>query len=241
MLTGHRKTQDVLEYVYTLKDSAVSVFWVYAGSRVRFEQDYRKLAKLVELPGCDEPKEDIRPIVKGWLESPKSGDWILVVDNADNRDDFFPGEDCITTGNGLAQFIPRGGEGTVIVTTRDFSLADQLADSNTIRKDMMEISQAVQLFSLHYPKETHHENEPILQLLGTLQHLPLAIVQVAAHLRQNPACSLADYIELFKCTRHCQARLLSQPFNDLRREASNETVLTTLPITFRQVQEQSPL
>ena len=90
LLTRHRKTQDVLEYIYTLKDSPVSVFWVHAGSRARFEQDYRKLAKLVELPGCDEPKEDIRPVVKDWLESPKSGDWILVVDNADNKRRFLP-------------------------------------------------------------------------------------------------------------------------------------------------------
>ena len=190
MLIRHRKTQDVLEYVYTLKGASVSVFWVHAGSRVRFEQDYRRLAKLVELPECDEPKEDIRPIVKDWLESPRSGDWILVLDNADNKDDFFPEENSTT--NGLAQFIPRGGKGTIIVTTRDFRLADQLADSNTICKDMMEAAQAVQLFALHYPKETQYEQGPILQLLGALQHLPLAIVQVAAYLRQNTACSLND-------------------------------------------------
>ena len=73
MLIRYRKTQDVLEYVYTLKDSPVSVFWVYAGSKARFEQDYRKLAKLVGLPECDDPKQDIRPIVKDWFESPKSG------------------------------------------------------------------------------------------------------------------------------------------------------------------------
>ena len=239
LLTQHRKTQDVLEYVCTLKDSPVSVFWVHAGSRPRFEQDYRKLAKLVGLPECDDPKQDIRPIVKDWFESPKSGDWILVLDNADNKDDFFPEKNIATSG--LAQFIPRAGQGIVIVTTRDFRLADQLADSNTIRKNMMEEAQAVQLFTRHYPEATLHKHEPTVELLSKLQHLPLAIVQVAAYLRQNTACSLADYIELFNSTRDCQTRLLSQPFNDLRREASTETVLTTLSITLRQVQEQSPL
>ena len=239
LLTECRKTQDVLEYIYTLKDSPVPVFWVHAGSRARFEQDYRKLAKLVELPGCDEPKRDIRPTVRGWFESPKSDDWILVLDNADNKDDFFPEENSTT--NGLAQFIPRGLQGTVIVTTRDFELADKLADENTLRKDMMEEAQAVQLFKLHCPKETHHEHESILQLLGALQRLPLAIVQVAAYLRQNSACSLADYIELFNSTRDSQMRLLSRPFNNLQREATTETVLTTLLITFQQIQEQSPL
>ena len=194
---------------------------------------------MVELPGCDEPKEDIRPTVKEWFESSKSGDWILVLDNADNRADFFAEED--STSNGLARFIPRGGHGTVIVTTRDLGLADELADSNILFKDMMEEAQAVQLFTKHYPAAIHCERGLIFQLLRALQCLPLAIVQVAAYLRRNVACSLASYIELFNSTRACQRRLLSQPFRDLRREANSETILTTLLITFRQVQEQSPL
>ena len=202
----------------------MSIFWVHAGSRARFELDYRQLAKLVELPECDYPKQDIRPTVKDWFESLKSGDWILVLDNADNKADFFPD-------GGLAQFIPRGGQGTVIVTTRDLKLADQLADPNILHKDTMEAAQAEQLFLRHYPAAIH-ERESIFQLLSELEHLPLAIVQVAAYLRQNMACSLADYIEHFNTTRACQRRLLSQPFNDLRREASTETVLTTLSITF---------
>ena len=239
MLTQYSKTQDVLEYVCTLKDSLAqeSVFWVHAGSRARFEQDYRKLSKLVELPGCDDPKEDIRLIVKGWFESPKSGDWILVLDNADNKADFFAGG-SESASNGLAQFIPRGGHGTVILTTRDFELADELADSNVLFKDMMEEALAEQLFTQHYPAAVHHERELIIRLLRALQCLPLAIVQVAAYLRRNRACSLINYVELFNT---CQRRLLSQPFKDLRREANSETILTTLSITFRQVQEQSPL
>ena len=214
----------------------MSVFWVHAGSRARFEQDYRKLSKLVALPGCDNPKEDIRPVVKGWFESPKSGDWILVLDNADIKADFFSKEN--STFNGLARFIPRGGHGTVIVTTRDLGLADEVADSNILFKDMMEEAQAVQLFKKHYPAAIHHEHGLIIQLLRALQCLPLAIVQVAAYLRRNMACSLTNYIELFKT---CQRRRLSQPFKDLRREANSETILTTLSITFRQVRERSPL
>ena len=241
LLTRYSKTQDVLDYVYALKHSLaqVPVFWVHAGSRARFEQDYRKLSKLVELPGHDDPKEDIRPIVKDWFESPKSGNWILVLDNADNKADFFAEES--STSNGLAQFIPRGGQGTVIMTTRDHVLADKLADSNVLFKDMMDEAQAEQLFIQHYPAAIHHKRELINRLLRALQCLPLAIVQVAAYLRRNMACSLEDYIEHFNSTRTCQRRLLSQPFKDLRREENSETVLTTLSITFRQVQEQSPL
>ena len=107
---------------------------------------------------------------------------------------------------------------------------------NVLLKDMMEEALAEQLFTQHYPAAVHHERELIIQLLRALQYLPLAIIQVAAYLRRNRACLLANYVELFNT---CQRRLLSQPFKDLRREANNETILTTLLITFRQVQEQS--
>ena len=242
LLTWYSKTQDALEYVYTLKDSLDSVFWVHARNKERFEQDYRKIAELVGLPAWDDPKQDIRPTVKGWFGSPKSGNWVLVLDNADNKADFFPEENDATRNCGLAQFIPRGGQGTIIMTTRDLELADQLADSNILPKDMMGEDQAEQLFAQYYPTAIHHhDRESTIKLLGALQRLPLAIVQVAAYLRRNRALSLAGYLEHFNSTRACQRRLLSQPFNDLRREASSETVLTTFSITFRQVQEQSPL
>ena len=104
-----------------------------------------------------------------------------MLDNADNKADFFAEKD--STSDRLAQFIPRGEHGAVIVTTRDLGLADELADSNILFKDMMEEAQAIQLFTQHYPAAIHHERRLIIQLLRALQCLPLAIVQVAAYLR----------------------------------------------------------
>ncbi|KAF8540105.1 hypothetical protein BDD12DRAFT_804784, partial [Trichophaea hybrida] len=143
-LTQYRKTQDVLNFVYEFKGprSGVwrSVFWVHAGSALRFEKDYRMLAALVKLQGWDNPKQDIRPIVKNWLERPDSGDWILVLDNADDKLVLYPefsldiqsSIDESLEKDGLAQYIPRGSKGTVIVTTRDHDVADLLASTNTI-------------------------------------------------------------------------------------------------------------
>jgi hypothetical protein len=80
--------------VYSCKKSH-SVFWIYSESPARFDEDYRKLATLVKIPGYNEsdPNQDTRGIVKNWLESKESGNWILVLDNADNKTDFFPGSD----------------------------------------------------------------------------------------------------------------------------------------------------
>jgi len=51
-------------FVYEFKGSQISIFLVYAGSTMRFEQDYRKLAELLGLPGHRGPEIDIRPLVK---------------------------------------------------------------------------------------------------------------------------------------------------------------------------------
>jgi hypothetical protein len=106
-----RKTQDVLEFVYEYYEgSDVSVFWINAKSAMQFELDYRKVANKLQLPGYDDSKQDILTLVKTWFESPESGDRIVILDNADNKTDFFPFNSCVIDdcmrSNGLERFIP---------------------------------------------------------------------------------------------------------------------------------------
>jgi hypothetical protein len=58
---------------------------------IQFEHDCHKLANLVGVPEIKEKdsSRDVKGIVKSWLESEASGNWVLVLDNADNKDDFF--------------------------------------------------------------------------------------------------------------------------------------------------------
>ena len=208
------------------------------------------MAGLVQLPGWDDPNQDIQLVVKNWFECHASGDWVLVLDNADNVLDFFPEtKGSVSIGgtmkiDGLAKFIPQGTKGIVIATTRDYAVADILAGRNTLSKQELSPAEAVQLFKQHYPAATEDEckyDGSISLLLKELQYLPLAIVQVAAFLRQNRLLSPYEYLQRFNSTRDSQKRLLSKPFNDLRRDANTETILTTFSITFQQIQEQSPL
>jgi len=246
VLTQRSKTQDVLDFVYQFQGSHISVFWIHAGSKLRFEQDYRKLAILVGLPGHDS-KQDIRPTVKDWFEGPSSGDWVIVLDNADNELDFFLNETVTCTGtvdnDGLATYLPHGTKGTIIVTTRDYAVADRLAGMNTVQKEAMDREEAIELFLQRCPRAAEHEHdESISLLLKALQYLPHAIVQVGDCLRLNRLFSPSIYLKQFNCMRVSQEHLLSKSFiTDLRRDSSAETVLTTFTISFRQIQEQSPL
>ena len=246
----YRKTQDILDFVYEYQGTLVSVFWIHAASKLHFEQDYRRLSQVVGIPGNDDPKKDIRPIVKVWLESPSSGNWIMVLDNADNKLDFFPDKQQTNANESganesLANFIPHGTKGIVIVTTRDYEVADRLAGGmNTLDKKAMDPVGATQLFHQRYSRtDGVGDSESIAILLRALQYLPLAIVQVGDFLRLNKLISPSDYLTKFISTRESQKYLLSKPLSDHRRDpdSNSETILTTFAITFRQIQEQSPL
>jgi hypothetical protein len=59
----------------------------------RYEDDCHRLAERAKIPKYDKPKplQDVKRILQRWLESEASGDWTLVLDNADKKSDFFSG------------------------------------------------------------------------------------------------------------------------------------------------------
>ncbi|KAI5788555.1 hypothetical protein FPQ18DRAFT_392030 [Pyronema domesticum] len=256
-LGGIGKTQDVLNFIYEYENER-PVFWIHTGSVTQFEADCQKLGSLAKIPGHDDTKQNLGLIVKQWLEGPQSGDWILVLDNADNMLDFYPiapkstaskESDTVSIAHdGIAKFIPRGSKGTIIVTTRDREVARNLANQNVIIKPELHPEQAIELFYRHCPnaEDTADDTSTALQrLLKELQYLPLAIVQVAAYLDLNRSISTSKYLEMFESKKESQKlkRLLSKPHHNIWRDNNEnaETILTTFSISFRQLQEQSKL
>ncbi|KAI5816870.1 hypothetical protein BZA77DRAFT_246013 [Pyronema omphalodes] len=261
-LGGIGKTQDVLSFVYEYQNKQ-PVFWIHAGSIAQFDADCQKLASLAKIPGHDDTAQNPGLIVKKWLESPESGDWILVLDNADNMLDFYPTasnnpeskergskerENGSIAHGGIAKFVPRGPKGTIIVTTRDREVARHLANQNVIFKPELSPEQAMELFYHHYPKPedaSDDTNTSLGRLLKELQYLPLAITQVAAYLDLNRSISTSDYLKMFENKKESNKlkRILSKPHDNIWRDngGNAETILTTFSISFRQLQEQSKL
>jgi hypothetical protein len=148
-------------------------------------------------------------IVKQWLEGPQSGEWILVIDNADNMLDFYPvapesteskENDTVSIGHaGIAEFIPWGSKGIIIFTTRDREVARNLAYANVIVKPELDLEQATELFYQHYAnaERTSDDTAASQRLLMELQFLPLAIVQVAAYLDSKRSITIPRYLEVF--------------------------------------------
>jgi hypothetical protein len=167
--------------------------------------------------------------VKQWLESPQSGDWILVIDNVDNMLDFYPiapkspeskeSNHVSIAHDRVAKFIPRGLKGTIIVTTRDREVALDVAnrDQNFISKPELGLEQAIELFNQYYSnaESTPNDTAALLWLLSELQYLPLAIVQVAAYLNLNRSMTTSRYLEMFKGEKKSQKCLLLKPRHNI--------------------------
>lgn len=223
----------------------ISIFWVHGGNRTKFEQGYRKLAKLAGLPRHDDISHNIQPDVKAWLEGPDSGEWILVLDNADDKSHFIceDVEPDGSTSTTLTDYLPDGYKGTVLVTTRDYEVAQELGGKTSTTKDQMTESEVEQLFQQYYRCAPGEDMEPVKQLLQALQYLPLAIVQAARYLDINRTVSVPTYLDLFNSTRADQMKLLQKAKSSTRhgRASNAETILSTFTITFRHVQQQSPL
>lgn len=83
--------------------------------------------------------------MKGWLESDTGGDWILVLDNADNKLDFFSSPQQ-GAGVGLANYIPRTTKGTIVITARDYEVPyNVVGPKSTLKKKPMEPVDAMAL------------------------------------------------------------------------------------------------
>ena len=110
----------------------ISVFWVFASTPVRFYESFRAIATQCQLPGYDNPEEDVLNLSYQWLSSPSSGPWLLIVDNADDLDFVFDRRASPTTRHEftVSQYLPRRAGGLVLITSRNRTAVFHLLESS---------------------------------------------------------------------------------------------------------------
>ena len=98
------KTQTAIEYAYRYRDDYHTVFWLKAESRETLLSDVLALAPLLNLPQqSDQDQEQLVAMIKDWFQSHTG--WLLIFDNADDL-------------AMVREFLPAGGQGHIILTTR---------------------------------------------------------------------------------------------------------------------------
>ncbi|KAK1573934.1 P-loop containing nucleoside triphosphate hydrolase protein [Colletotrichum navitas] len=248
-LGGIGKSQLAVSYAHEVRQGAPDtyVFWVHAGTRERFEEAYHAIANGLQLPNRTGPDADVVRLVYDWLCAEENGKWLMIVDNADDVNVFYPKPNAVqsgsmasTTRQPLASFLPQSINGKILVTSRSRDVAERLTGSswNVLSINAMDEDQAHQL--LRNKLQEAHDEEVAAELLQALEYMPLAITQAAAYiLRRAPRMSPSTYLADFRKSEKKKASLLHRNMGDLRRDPSaSNSIVTTWQMTFDSIRQE---
>ena len=245
LLKLFRKSQVAIEFCYRYRDLHPNqhIFWVYAGTRERFAQAYKDIARRLELPGWNDPAMDTLLLVSEWFNNNEN--WLMVLDNADDLETFFP-KPASNIGDvehkkPLLDYLPQNSRGLVLITTRDKRIGERLASRHaSLIVPLMTVSEAKELLRSQLEQSDSWNDEDIESLLDVLKYLPLAITQAAAFLRQY-SCSLNQYLEMFQTNDSEIQGLLDEDLGDMRRDSEKQnSVIKTWKLSFDLISKQKP-
>ncbi|KAI1159510.1 P-loop containing nucleoside triphosphate hydrolase protein [Nemania serpens] len=214
-LGGIGKTQVALEAAYQVRDAHpdCSIFWVPAVDLTSFENAYREIGKLLNIPGIDDDKADVK---------------LLIIDNADDIDMLF--QDAK-----LANYLPFSRQGSILFTTRNHHVAVRLdiPQKNIITVQEMENAKATNLLRIGLKESQIGDAESIKHLLRFLANLPLAIKQASAYMAFNINVTVSQYLEFCESSNTDLIYLLSHA-------RTQNPVATTWLISFEHISQHNP-
>ncbi|MDI1491249.1 MAG: hypothetical protein OHK93_002457 [Ramalina farinacea] len=242
------KSQLAIEYGHRFREQHLDawVFWVFAGSPARFEQDFWKIADLVQIPGRDDPQADILALVHSWLHDPGNGEWLIIIDNADDDQIFLKSEVASQapqesgrrgrSSQPLSWYLPQTDNGRVLMTTRYRNVAlEFVGEHDIIILDPMDESDALALLDKKIEGLTDRDSECTMKrLVEALEYMPLAIAQAAAYIvRSAQSRPILEYLEQFRKSDDERTKLLERKGGHRRRDwEANSSILITWQISF---------
>ena len=224
------------------------MFWVHSSSVARFDQAYKAIARKLKLPGLNDPDVNILETVMEWLSDDGNGPWLMVLDNADDKEVLFSanaeGSSRHSRQQGLSalvNYIPRSSIGSILVTTRDRRVGERLMNrEKPVAVVPFEAEDAKQLLRNKLPRNNERDEAASMDLLETLNFLPLAITQAAAYISEEEV-SLVHYLDLLRSGELDANDLLEQDYYDPGRDPEiQNSIFLTWQISFDQITKQKP-
>jgi hypothetical protein len=219
-LGGIGKTQTAVEYAWRHRGDYTAVIWLNAESSLTLKTECGALVRRLNLPN---PPDDLDLAVRAFLDWLASrSDWLLILDNADDREQ-------------LAPFPVESGQGHVLVTSRsdDFQSLGVL-ETLDLHALTAEDATAFLLRRCGQEQADALEEASARQLAGVLGGLPLALEQAEACVVASKATFddyLADYrkrgLKLLEASRPALGKY-------------PKSVVSTWKANFDAVQAESP-
>ncbi|PKK42694.1 hypothetical protein CI102_12274 [Trichoderma harzianum] len=245
-LGGVGKTQIALAYAYWIRDihPDTSVFWVHASNADRFRAAYAFIAEKCNVPGRDHPEADILLLVKRWLEEQNKIQWLMIIDNVDDIELFFPSQrsddpEAHHQGDKLARYIPDCNHGSILITTRNKQVGVKFEQgSPLIEVTKMTDDDAHQL--VRDILKTEVSTHDAILLASKLEHMPLALAQALSFIQEN-TISISD-VQLLDEGDNVLVDQLSESFEPVGRDSeTSHAVTATWILSFRQIERTQPL
>ncbi|KAF1950535.1 hypothetical protein CC80DRAFT_228667, partial [Byssothecium circinans] len=246
-LGGVGKSQLAIQYAHSIRDASphTFVFWVHASTRARFEEAYRDIADRLQLPGRSDPKANVLRLVSNWLQDEANGRWMMILDNADDVNVFYPkqahaSDRSCSSLTSLAEYMPQSRNGSILITSRNKDAAARLAGGYTRIKGVSALGEDQAFQLLRNKLHDASGSEGAVELLCMLGYLPLAITQATAYINQHaPRVTIQDYLDEFRRSIKNRESLLNRDAGDLRRDRSaSNSVVATWQLTFECVRKE---
>ncbi|KAK4100508.1 hypothetical protein N658DRAFT_408297, partial [Parathielavia hyrcaniae] len=234
-LGGVGKTQVALQLAHWARENQPdhSIFWVPALSVASFTQSYLEIGQCIGVQKKND-NDDPLELIQRHLNSADAGPWLLIVDNADDKDVLFGP-------TGIHQYLPDSEVGLTLFTTRTLEVGVSVATNDVVELHDMDPQEAEDyLRKSLIRKQLLQDQAMTAELLRELTHLPLAITQAAAYLNWNSQISIKRYLELLRGTEQDMVGLMSREFHDnTRYRGSQNAVATTWLVSFDLIQKSN--
>jgi hypothetical protein len=174
-LGGVGKTQLALEFAHRYRSDYDIAWWVLADQPTSAIAD---LAALAQELGIEQAADQAEMVVKLFKELRGRQRWLLVYDNAERPDR-------------LAELLPPGGGGQVLVTSRWSAWGRQ---ATPLRVNVLARHESIALLGKRTGADHPAALDELAELLGDL---PLALEEAAAYLEET-GVGLGEYLELVR-------------------------------------------
>ncbi|KJZ74929.1 hypothetical protein HIM_05660 [Hirsutella minnesotensis 3608] len=184
---GVGKTQIAIQYAYRNIDKFDVILWIAADNAIAVGQSFRTIADGLNLFGNEEEIKDAAAAIyktKNWLAATKSS-YLLIFDNADDL-------------TALKAAWPGTIRGSVLLTTRDFTVATSLATKHVLVDALGDENGSRMLLKaldLEYPSPDDEQHA--FAISKTFGGLPLALAQVGGFIKQRKM-SLKEFMPLYE-------------------------------------------